>query len=174
MWETWRPGHHPPRFAVEIVSSDWQKDYKQSPAKYAQLGTKELIIFDPDAALGRSKNELRCPLQVYRLGDEGGVFARNYAGSGPAYSAQLDAWLVVCKERGAVRLRLARDASGKTLIPTLPERIEEEQRRAEQAQKQDEQAQKQAEQEQKRADAAEQRLRELEEELRQYKTRSSS
>ena len=33
MWETWRPGHHPPRFALEVVSahpsrpSNWRKDY---------------------------------------------------------------------------------------------------------------------------------------------------
>lgn len=142
MWETWRPGHSPPRFAVEIVSLDWKKDYEQAPAKYAQLGTKELVIFDPEIALNQVKHELRFPLQVYRR-DEDGVFARSYAGSGPAYSEQLNAWLVVYQKNGSVRLRLARDALGLDLIPTIAEQKE----------------------------AAEQRVCELEEELRRYQNK---
>jgi hypothetical protein len=51
MWQTWRPGHAPPRFAVEVVSDDWKKDYRDAPRKYDQLGARELVIFDPDAAL---------------------------------------------------------------------------------------------------------------------------
>ena len=27
-WQTWRAGHRPPRWAVEVVSEDWPKDYE--------------------------------------------------------------------------------------------------------------------------------------------------
>src|SRR5262245_38261495 len=39
----WEPGHLPPVLAIEIVSaSRADKDYGQSPAKYAANGTREL------------------------------------------------------------------------------------------------------------------------------------
>src|SRR5262245_43009093 len=45
---TWKPGHVPPRFAVEVVSeTNPAKDYVDAPAKFARLGTRELVIFDP-------------------------------------------------------------------------------------------------------------------------------
>ncbi|WP_052374560.1 Uma2 family endonuclease [Chondromyces apiculatus] len=31
MWQTWLPGHRPPRWAVEIVSDDWRNDYEEAP-----------------------------------------------------------------------------------------------------------------------------------------------
>lgn len=30
-WQTWRPGHLPPRWALEVVSEDWRKDYRDNP-----------------------------------------------------------------------------------------------------------------------------------------------
>ena len=47
MWETWR-GHAPPRFALEVVSSDRIKEYEVNPEKYAALGAEELVVYDPD------------------------------------------------------------------------------------------------------------------------------
>ena len=87
MWQTWLPGHRPPRWAVEIVSDDWKKDYEDNPLKYAQLGARELVIFDPDAALTSDRRGVRVPLQVYRR-DADGAFVRVYRGEGPARSEE--------------------------------------------------------------------------------------
>ncbi|HEU4537197.1 MAG TPA: Uma2 family endonuclease, partial [Polyangiaceae bacterium] len=106
MISTWQPGHRPPRFAAEIVSEDWRKDYDGGPQKYAQLGARELVIFDPDAASGQARAAERAPLQVYRRTLDG-AFARVYVGRGPALSEELGAFLVVTFEASVPRLRLA-------------------------------------------------------------------
>lgn len=112
-WQTWRPGHPPPRFALEVVSQRWGKDYDDNPPKYDQLGARELVIFDPDVAPGRTA---RTPLQVFRR--DGDRLRRVAAGPGPLHSVELDAWLVVVP---GPRLRLARDAAGADLVPTAEE-----------------------------------------------------
>jgi Uma2 family endonuclease len=120
MWQTWLPGHKPPRWAVEIVSEDWRKDYDDAPDKYAQLGTRELIIFDPGAALSDEPREPRVALQVYRRRADG-AFVRVYSGVGPAPSAEIAAFLVAQREGDTVRLRIARDAAGTEIVPTAEE-----------------------------------------------------
>ena len=115
MWETWRSGHRPPRFAVEVVSDRWRKDYEDAPRKYDQLGASELIIFDPEApATSRGDRVL---LQVFRR-DAAGALIRVAAGAGPIHSVELDAWLVVVPGR---RLRISRDAAGTDLVETAEE-----------------------------------------------------
>lgn len=157
MWQTWLPGHRPPRWAVEIVSDDWKKDYEENPPKYAQLGVRELVIFDPEAALNPDRRGQRVLLQVYRR-DADGAFVRVYRGDGPARSEEIDAFLVVRREGGAVRLRIARDAAGSDLVPTA----EEAKRGAEEAKRA---ADARAAAAERRALAAEERLRALEAEL---------
>ncbi len=117
MWQTWLPGHRPPRLAVEIVSTDWRKDYDDAPPKYALLGAAEFVIFDPDAAPDQVE---RTPLQVYRRQADGG-FVRVYRGGGPAHSAELGAWFVARREGLVVRLRISRDAEGLDGVPTTAE-----------------------------------------------------
>ena len=105
---TWEPDHTPPRFAIEVVStSNPHKDYVVAPAKYALLGTRELVVFDP----GREGPAMDGPyvLQVWRREDGGPTMTRVYAGDGPARSEELGAWLVPV-ERG--RLRIAEDEAG--------------------------------------------------------------
>lgn len=124
-WQTWKPGHRPPRFAVEIVSGDerhperWRKDYDEAPQKYAQLGTTELVIFDPEVALGRVSTRERVALQVFRREVDGG-FLRTYVGSGPVESIELGARLVVVTDGAVARLRIARAETGE-LVPTAEE-----------------------------------------------------
>jgi Uma2 family endonuclease len=122
-FQTWLPGHRPPRWAMEIVSDDVRKDYEEAPPKYAQLGARELCIFDPEAAV--SPRGGRIPLQIYRR-DEDGAFVRVYTGGGPALSEELGAFLVVVRDGPTARLRLARDASGRDLVPTAEERARAE------------------------------------------------
>lgn len=119
-WQTWLPGHRPPRWAVEVVSEDWKKDYEDNPPKYAQLGAKELVIFDPEATAGDDER-VRVPLQVYRRGPDG-AFVLAYRGDGPAFSEEIAAYLAVVEEEGAPRLRITRDAEGKDWVPTAEER----------------------------------------------------
>lgn len=121
-WQTWLPGHEPPRWAVEIVSEDWKKDYDDAPAKYAQLGTRELVIFDPEAATSATTRGVRVPLQVYRRDDDG-AFVLVYRGEGPTPCAQIGAFVVVQRVGETVRLRVARDAAGLDLVPTAEERV---------------------------------------------------
>ncbi|MEZ4296846.1 MAG: Uma2 family endonuclease [Polyangiaceae bacterium] len=126
--KTWEKGHHPPRLAIEVVSvSNPHKDYVAAPAKYAFLGTRELVVFDPDHS-GPSSGDGPHTLQVWRLGREGDrpAMDRAYAGDGPVYSTELQAWLFATPEG---RLRISDDEQG--LCPWLTEaEAEAEARRA--------------------------------------------
>lgn len=148
-WRTWR-GHPPPRFALEVVSRDWRKDYEENPKKYAQLGCRELVIFDPRAARGATRVRKRIALQVYRR-DPDGAFVCCYRGAGPTRSSELGAWLVPRADAPHAELLLARDEHGESLVASAEERATTEARRADT--------------EARRADAAERRLRELERKL---------
>ena len=133
-WQTWL-GHAPPRFAVEVVSGrdshpkSWRKDYEDSPQKYAQLGTQELVIFDPQRVTGQATRHGRVPLQLYRR-EADGAFVRTYAGDGPVESDVLGAWLLVTRDGRAARLRIARDPLGHELVPTEAEETASERARA--------------------------------------------
>ena len=118
MWRTWLEGQAAPRFAVEVVSDDWAKDYLHAPRKYDQLGTRELVIFDPEATLTRRGQ--RVVLQIFRR-DADDALVRVEAGEGPSYSAELDAYLVVQRGPAGPRLRIARDAAGADLVATAEE-----------------------------------------------------
>ena len=164
-WQTWLPGHHPPRWAVEIVSSDWRKDYQEAPAKYAQLGSRELVLFDPEVARGAVTHKSRVPLTVYQRGADGPL-VKVFSGAGPARSVEIDAWLQVRCEKGLARLRLSTDEAGVELVPTESERAQAEaQNAAKEAQNAAREAQRADAEAQRRAEA-ERRLREMEERLR--------
>ncbi len=106
---TWESGHYPPLLAVEIVSeSRPEKDYTQSPRKYATNGTRELWIFDPKMCRAQ-KHGKPIRLQVWRR-DENGDFSRVYAGEGPVYSDVISAWIFVTNE--GQNLNIANDAEG--------------------------------------------------------------
>jgi Uma2 family endonuclease len=120
MWQTWLPGHRPPRWAVEIVSEDWRKDYEDAPLKYAQLGARELVIFDPDAARSPERRSSRAPLTLYRRSADG-AFVRVYSGQGPVWSEEIGAALVAKPMGAVVHLVIARDAAGQDLVPTSEE-----------------------------------------------------
>ncbi len=124
---TWVPGHHPPRVAVEIVSEDsGEKDYVDSPQRYAASGTRELWVFDPERH-GKASVGGPLVLQVWRR-MRGERFRRVYAGDGPAYSEELGAWLVVADE--GRRLRIADDEEGERLWPTAAEEADARTREA--------------------------------------------
>jgi len=112
---TWTPGHVPPRFAVEVVSlNNSEKDYDEAPLKYARLGTRELVVFDP-ALLGPASRGGPHVLQIWQLDEQVTTMSRVYAGPGPARSAELGAWLLATPEH---RLRIADDPDGHALWQT--------------------------------------------------------
>lgn len=147
-WQTWREGHQPPQVAFEVVSQDWKKDYEDNPAKYAQLGVEELVIFDPMLRGGRES-----PLQIFRWSEDG-VFVQDACGDGPLHCRSLDIWLVSEDVVGGRILRLAHDAAGVDRVPTRSEERAAA-REAEQA------ARKDAERERVAREAAEEELARL-------------
>lgn len=78
------------------------------------------MLFDPDAPEIATPGDERTPLQVYRR-DTDGAFVRVLAGAGPLWCAGIDAFLVVQRDPQTVRLRIARDASGQDLVPSVAE-----------------------------------------------------
>ena len=126
---TWKPGHKVPLVALEVVSpNNPAKDYEIAPDRYADLGVRELWIFDPDLEGPRAAGG-PYRLQVWRW--EGESFQRVHAGDGPWRTQALGGWLVLTQERRM--LRLAEDPFGQKLWPTVAERerAEKERERAE-------------------------------------------
>ena len=127
-WMTWLPGHHPPEFALEIVSGDWRKDYHDNPAKYAHLGVQELVIFDPRFESRPAGGGL--PFQVYRR-DEAGDFVPMPAQAQKAWSDILGVYLLVVGHGESVRLRLSEDGVRPLPTPRQRERAETQRERTE-------------------------------------------
>jgi Uma2 family endonuclease len=126
---TWKDGHAPPLFAIEVVSeTEPRKDYSIAPDKYAASGTRELVVYDPMLA-GPKMDGGPFRLQIWRRDDKG-TFPRVYAGDGPSYSEALGAHLVVVDD--GLTLRLSEDAAGERLWRTAEEaaRASEEAARA--------------------------------------------
>lgn len=127
--QTWMPGQAPPRWAAEIVSLDWGKDYRRAPDHYAELGCRELVLFDPAAACGLTHNKARAPLSIFRRSADG-AFPRTYAGPGPAHSDELGCWLLPRALGYRMVLRLSEDPEGQRILPINAERADAEKQRA--------------------------------------------
>ena len=127
---TWKPGHHPPRLCIEVVSERTaDRDYGDRPDRYAACGVRELWVFDPNR-LGRGPRGGPFLLQLWRR-DPHGRFRRAYAGDGPFRSEELGAWVLA--QQVPARLRIADDPAGARPWPTAAEkeRAEKERERAE-------------------------------------------
>jgi hypothetical protein len=140
---SWESGHVAPRVCFEVVSeSHPYKDYAEVPERYAAMGTFELVVFDP---LRAGPVALGGPvlLQIWRRTDAS-TFERVYFGEGPAFSAELGAWL----HPDGARLRFTDDREGTRAWLTPLER-----------------ALSATDRERTLREAAERRIRELEEKL---------
>jgi hypothetical protein len=109
-----------PRLCFEVVSENHPyKDYAEVPERYAAMGTRELVVFDPllagPVALGGP-----VPLQLWRRTDAS-TFERVYFGEGPAFSEELGAWL----KPDGLRLRFSDEREGTRPWPTALERAEQ-------------------------------------------------
>jgi hypothetical protein len=127
----WKPGHLPPSICFEIVSRNHpHKDYAELQDRYALVGTRELVVFDPFLA-GPSALGGPVLLQLWRR-DSVGVLERVHAGDSPVASEVLGGWLVPT----ATTLEIADDRGGVRRWPTWEElaatrRVEVERERTE-------------------------------------------
>jgi Uma2 family endonuclease len=125
---TWKSGQGPPSLCIEVVSANHpHKDYQDLQDRYAAMGTRELVVFDPllagPKALGGPAS-----LQLWRS-DALGILERVYFGDGPVHSLVLDAWL----HPSGFHLDVADDREGlsRWLTGEAQERAEKEKERAE-------------------------------------------
>ncbi len=166
-WKVWESGVVP-SFALEVVSTNWEKDYCQSPLAHAELGTSELLIFDP------CFNERREGVRWQR-------FVRTEAGQFPMVersnslsveSQTLGCFLRAVGEYPQVRLRLTEAKDSAILFPTAEEverQAKEAERQAKEAERQAKEAERQAKEAERQAkEAALARVAELEAKLAGY------
>lgn len=119
--KTWE--HGAPTLAVEIVSIDWRKDYRDGPGRYDELGVRELVIFDAKAP--RAKHPERFRWQVFRRVARRGLVRVEATNTDRVRSKVLSAWLREVGKGGAVRVRVATGATGEDLVPTREEAHDE-------------------------------------------------
>jgi hypothetical protein len=118
-WQVWNEGGIVPTFALEVVSQDWLKDYRDAPEPYAELGVRELVIFDPEWA-ERPSERLRW--QVYRRLARRGFVRVEANNEDRVRSKVLGCWLrAVGNDLDSLRLRLATGPQGEVLVPTPDE-----------------------------------------------------
>jgi Uma2 family endonuclease len=129
----WENGHHPLLLAIEVVSpSRPDKDYQQSPEKYAVNGTQELWVFDPKLAGPRTHGG-PFRIQLWRRTDDDS-FDRIYAGEGPVWSPAVQGWLIAVD--GGRSLAIADDEHGSSQWMTAEEAAQRREQ-AERAAKED-------------------------------------
>ena len=138
-WKTWEKGIAP-SFALEIVSSNWQKDYAEIPSRYAAAGVSELVIFDPEPA--RHADGLTW--QLYRRVRNRPLSLVEVSQGDRVRSKTLGCFLRAVGKGEALRVRLATGAAGDELFPT-GEEAERTAKEAERAAKEAEHAAKEAE-----------------------------
>lgn len=139
-WKVWETGVVP-SFALEIASRHYDKDYYTAPRRYDELGTDELIVFDPHFAKRPRGDGLRW--QVFRRNETGELVRVEATDDDRVHSEQLGCWLRSVGALQATRVRLATAPGGDTLFPTAEERERAEKER-ERAEKERERAEKKA------------------------------
>ncbi len=128
--KTWQDGRVP-SFALEIVSQDKGKDYVHAPLRYAELGVRELVVYDPKGARRRGEG---AAWQVYRRLAKRGFVQIEASLHDRVRSKELGCFLrEVRGPGGALELRLGVGPDGDELVPTEAEaeRAEKERERAE-------------------------------------------
>ena len=158
-----REGRAKASIAIETVSDQPQKDYREALVRYEELGVPEVILFDPLSE--RSRDRIRW--QVWRKGRKG-LQQVEVTDADRVRSKALGCWFRVTGEASEMRVRLATGARGDALLPT---EWEEERERAEHERQRAEHEHDRAEHEHDRADAAEREAARLRAELDRLRRR---
>ena len=116
IWKVWETGIVP-SFALEVVARDPTEAYELAPRRYAELGVRELVVFDPKFESAAD----RCRWQVFRRVARRGFVLVERTNADRVRSKVLDAWLRVVGEGAAARVRVASGARGEVLFPTEAE-----------------------------------------------------
>ena len=164
-WKPWEHGGKVPTVALEVVSDAYTKDYKpeEIPARYEQLGVRELVRYDPDFSGHKRSKYPRSLLSHFVRDDKGKLVEQPVSGEAVGLRTY-PFWLV---HQAPYYLRLATGAGVESLIlrPTDAERAQQEKERArgalEEARKETERAQAETE----RANQAEAEVERLRAEL---------
>ena len=119
-WKVWETGKVP-SFALEVVSTEVEKDYLVSPQRYDRLGVRELLVFDPYSAVSRD----RVRWQVFRRVKNRGLVRVEATNGDRVASRVLGCFLRVVGEGDEVRVRLGTGPNGDTLVPTDEEAREQ-------------------------------------------------
>jgi len=152
-WKVWET-QVVPSFALEIVTSDYRKDYDESPKRYAELGVQELVIFDP------FPGPQRTALQVFRQTPDG--FQRIEKTSGDRVRSEvLGCFFRVVGDKHEVRLRVGLGTRGDELFPSLAE-SEQHERRAKEQERQAKEQERQAKEQERQAKEQERQAKEQE------------
>jgi Uma2 family endonuclease len=109
--------HAVPPFALEVVSENKGKDYVVAPRKYEELGTRELVVYDPQF----EHREGGWRWQVYRQKKRGGWKRPAVSNEDRVWSEELGCWLRVVEVNGEPLVRLGVGEDGEKLFPTKEE-----------------------------------------------------
>jgi hypothetical protein len=108
-WKVWEWGA--PELAVEILS-DSDEHWETKLLKYARLGVRELVSFDPESS--------PATLRIWdRL--ETDLVERELIGNSAASNVLPGYWVVVADPEHGPALRLSHDDEGTSLFPTPTE-----------------------------------------------------
>ncbi|NES20217.1 MAG: Uma2 family endonuclease [Symploca sp. SIO3E6] len=154
----WEENNIPPVLAIEIVSKHYNDEYSDKKEKYAKLGVKYYLIYNPNYW----KRDKHQPFELYRL-EQGEYILQS---TEPYWIPEIDLGI----GRGTVNyVKLKRewllwyDKEGnaypipKEVVEQQCQRAEQEHQRAEQEHQRAEQQQQRAEQEHQRAEQQQQR-----------------
>lgn len=139
-WKVWQEGF-PPSFCFEVVSEDVRYDYEEKPVLYGEMGTDELVVFDPESEAGRD----RYRWQVFRRVKRRGLVRVEVSQADRVYSKELGVWLRHVGDGEAIRVVPAFGKHGDELMLTpeqreARERAEKERERAEKEREREERA----------------------------------
>jgi hypothetical protein len=120
-WKVWQEGVLP-SFCFEVVSEDVRYDYEEKPILYGELGTNELIVFDPESAGAGG----RYRWQVFRRLKRRGLVRVEVSQADRIYSKELGVWLREVGEGDQTRVLPALGKTGDVLMETPDERADRE------------------------------------------------
>ena len=162
---TWKPGHAPPRLAVEIVSPNHPyKDYDEIQERYAASGIRELWVLDPELYGPAARGG---PVVIQQWVRSGSRLERVHFGAGPAHSDAIAAWLWsdpirISDDPEGARVWLTREETERRAKEAARREMEVARREMEAARREMEAERHEKEAERAARDAAEARVAELE------------
>ena len=128
-WRVWETDTVP-RFALEVVTSDYRKDYEENIPLYEELGVDELILFDPFPGRNRIRFQIFRRTGAQNKSGRPGLIPVTSTDGDRVRSEVLKAWFVAAGANHDVRLRVGFDPNGAELLPTASEQAETANRKA--------------------------------------------